>query len=269
MRAVADSIRRSGKFQLDAQTGNLDFVLSMLPESERSRYNLPVMKLKGEATLQNQEYRADLLLTQGEGKVGLTARYNPVQASYLADLKIDSLKPTEFLPKDSLYHLAASFRAEGKGYDPFDVSTWAKLEGKITNIEYGTYAVSDVRLDGSLEKNLLKFDLLSHYPLAKMDMSLNATLHKKKVNAMLIADVQNLDLYGMHFMNDSLATSFQLFAEAETDMGKNNQVDVTLGNWELINPTGKFHPKTLTFYTLTAIKTLPASLSTPETLESS
>ena len=210
MRAVADSIRRSGKFQLDAQTGNLDFVLSMLPESERSRYNLPVMKLKGEATLQNQEYRADLLLTQGEGKVGLTARYNPVQASYLADLKIDSLKPTEFLPKDSLYHLAASFRAEGKGYDPFDVSTWAKLEGKITNIEYGTYAVSDVRLDGSLEKNLLKFDLLSHYPLAKMDMSLNATLHKKKVNAMLIADVQNLDLYGMHFMNDSLATSFQL-----------------------------------------------------------
>ena len=61
------------------------------------------MKLKGEATLQNQEYRADLLLTQGEGKVGLTARYNPVQASYLADLKIDSLKPTDFLPKDSLY----------------------------------------------------------------------------------------------------------------------------------------------------------------------
>lgn len=51
----------------------------------------------------------------------------------------------------------------------------------------GAYAVSDVRLDGSLEKNLLKFDLLSHYPLAKMDMSLNATLHKKKVNAMLIA----------------------------------------------------------------------------------
>lgn len=59
MKAVADSIRRSGKFQMDAQTGNLDFVLSMLPESERSRYNLPAMKLKGEATLQNQEYRTD------------------------------------------------------------------------------------------------------------------------------------------------------------------------------------------------------------------
>ncbi|WP_301705211.1 translocation/assembly module TamB domain-containing protein [uncultured Parabacteroides sp.] len=248
MKAVTDSIRRSGKFQLDAQTGNLDFILSMLPESERSRYNLPAITLKGEATLQNQEYRAGLLLTQGEGKIGLTARYNPAQESYLADLEVDSLRPTDFLPKDSLYHLTASIRAEGKGYDPFRASTWAKLDGKITNIEYGTYAVSDVKLDGSLEKNLLKFDLISHYPLAKMDMSLNATLHKKKVNAMLIADVQNLDLYGMHLMTDSLATSFQLFAEAETDMGKNNQVDITLGNWELINPTGKFHPKTLTLH---------------------
>lgn len=77
MKNVADSIRRSGKLQLDAQTGNLDFVLGMLPESERPRYNLPAMKLNGEATLQNQEYRAGLLLTQGEGKVGLTAAITP------------------------------------------------------------------------------------------------------------------------------------------------------------------------------------------------
>ena len=248
IKAVTDSIRRNGKLQLSAETGNLDFILTMLPASERSRYNLPAMKLTGEAALQNQEYKADLLLTQDQGKVKLAARYNPVRESYEADLQVDSLKPTDFLPKDSLYYLAATIRAEGKGYDPFLASTWAKVDGKISNIEYGTYAVSDVKLDGSLEKNLLKFDLLSHYPLAKMDMSLNATLHKKKVEAMLIADVQNFDLYGMHLMNDSLATSFQLFAEAETDMGKNNLLDVTLGNWELVSPTGKFHPKTLTLH---------------------
>lgn len=248
LKAVADSARRSGKFLLDAQTGNLDFILSLLPESERSRYAIPTIKLQGEATLHNQEYRTSFVLTQGEGKIGLTAHYNPAQESYLADLKIDSLKPTDFLPEDSLYLLTASIHAEGKGFDPFRVSTWAKLDGRITDIEYGTYTVSDVKLAGSLEKNLLKFDLLSHYPLALMDLSLNATLHKKKVNAMLIADVQNLDLYGMHLMNDSLATAFQLFAEAETDMGKNNQIDITLGNWELIAPNGRFRPKTLTLH---------------------
>ena len=81
-----------------------------------------------------------------------------------------------------------------------------------------------------------------------MDLTLNATLLKKEIQAMVIADVTNLDLYGMHLMNDSLATSFQLFAEAETDMGKNNRVDVTLGNWELITTTGTYKPKTLTLH---------------------
>lgn len=248
LKAVTDSIRRSGKLRLAAQTEDLRFVLNMLPASERARYALPPMSLTGEASLKNREYQAGLLLRQDEGKVELNARYQPVREAYEAELKVDSLKPTNFLPQDSLYHLTASIRAEGKGYDPFKASTWAKLDGKITNIEYGTYTLSEVKLDGLLEKNLLKFDLLSHYPLAQMDLSLNATLLKKKVEAMLIADVGYFDLYGMHLMNDSLATSFQLFAEAETDMGKNNRIDITLGNWELVNPKGKFHPKTLTLH---------------------
>lgn len=246
LKALADSLRRSGTFRLDAQTGNLDFILSLLPASERSRYRLPAMKLTGEAALQNREYQAALLLAEGEGKVELTARFDPVRQAYEADLRIDSLRPVDFLPKDSLYRLTAAIHAEGKGYDPFLASTRMQLDGKITDIEYGTYAVSGVQLDGSLEKNLLKFDLLSHYPPAKMDMTLNATLEKEKIAAMLVADVQNFDLYGMHLTADSLATSFQLFAEAETDMGKNNQLDVTLGNWELATPSGRFRPKTLT-----------------------
>ena len=50
----------------------------------------------------------------------------------------------------------------------------AKLDGKISDIRYGASSVSDVSIDGSLEKNLLKVDLLSKYPLAKMDVSLNS-----------------------------------------------------------------------------------------------
>lgn len=246
--AVTDSIRRAARFRLTADTRNLNFILAMLPASQRGRYALPPLHLSGEASLQNQEYQAKLQLRQDKGKVDLTGRFNPARESYRVDLTVDSLRPSNFLPKDSLYHLTASIQAEGKGFDPFRTSTWAKLDGKVSNIQYGTSSVSDVKINGSLEKNLLKFDLLSHYPLAKADLSLNATLHRKKIGAMLIADVTNLDLYGMHLMKDSLATSFQLFAEAETDMGKNNLLDVTLGNWELINPTGKYRPKTLTLH---------------------
>lgn len=249
IKAVTDSLRRSGKLDLKAKTGNLDFVLTMLPEAERKRYAIPSgITLDGEASLKNNEYQANLLLREDKGKVQLAARFNPDKEVYDADLKVDSLEPVHFMPLDSLYSLTASIRAEGKGFDPFKASTQAKLDGKITDIRYGDYGVSDVSLLGSLEKNLAKFDLLSKYPLAKMDLSLNATLHEKEIKAMLIADVDNFDLYGMHLMKDSLATSFQLFAEAETDMGKNNLVDVTLGNWALTTTAGTFKPKTLTLH---------------------
>lgn len=249
MSSVTDSITRSADLRLQALTGNLGFLLSMLPPSERERFTIPSgMKLTGQASLKNREYQTTLLLTQGHGKVQVAANYNPIRESYKADLKIDSLNPTHFLPKDSLYGLTASIRAEGKGFDPFRASTWSKVEGKLSDIQYGKSSLSDVRLSGSLEKNLVKFDLISKYPLAQMDISLNATLHSKEVKAMLIADVENFDLYGMHLMKDSLATSFQLFAEAESDMGKNNRVDVTLGNWELTSPQGKYRPKTLTLH---------------------
>lgn len=260
LRSVTDSLRRSGTLKLNAETGNLDFVLAMMPATERHRYRIPSgITLTGEAGLDKNEYRADLLLSEGEGKVSLTGRFNPVAETYWADLKTDSLQPQHFLPLDSLYGLTASVHAEGKGFDPFLASTWTKVEGKINNIRYGTYGVSDVTFNGSLEKNLAKFDLLSKYPLAKMDMSLNATLHKEDIKAMLIADVAYFDLYGMHLTKDSLSTSFQLFAEAETDMGKNNLVDVTLGNWELATLTGTYKPKMLTLHAQSTIDTTRVS----------
>ena len=159
MESVTDSIRRTGEIQLKARSGNLDFLLAMLPASQRDQFAIPAgIQLKGEATVANQEYRTELVLTQDKGKVGLTARYNPVQLAYEANLRIDSLEPTHFMPKDSLFWLTASVKAEGRGTDPFSERTWAKLDGKISDIRYGASSVSDVSIDGSLEKNLLKVE---------------------------------------------------------------------------------------------------------------
>ena len=58
MKALTDSVRRSGKLDLKAKTGNLDFLLTMLPPAERHRYNIPAgITLTGEAALKNNEYQ--------------------------------------------------------------------------------------------------------------------------------------------------------------------------------------------------------------------
>lgn len=86
MKALTDSVRRSGKLDLKAKTGNLDFLLTMLPPAERHRYNIPAgITLTGEAALKNNEYQADLLLKEDKGKVLLTGRFNPAKEAYKAD----------------------------------------------------------------------------------------------------------------------------------------------------------------------------------------
>lgn len=252
MEAVTDSVKRTGELRLEAETDSLNFLLTMLPAEERLFYNLPKgMRLQGEAFVANQVYQAELHFREDKGKIDLTAHYDPTQEAYQAALLVDSLEPVHFMPLDSLYSLTASVKMEGKGTDPFSGQTWAKIEGAVNDIRYGLTSVSDVRLIGALENHALKVDLVSGYPLAKFDLSLNGELKQKDVKAMLIADVANLDLYEMHVMSDPFATSFQLFAEAESDLDDRNLLDVTLGNWEVVTPRKTFHPKTLTLHTRT------------------
>ena len=140
MESVTDSIRRTGEIQLNARSGNLDFLLAMLPAAQRDQFAIPAgIQLKGEATVANQEYRTELVLTQDKGKVGLTARYNPVKLAYEANLRIDSLEPTHFMPKDSLFWLTASVKAEGRGTDPFSE------HGPNWTVRYRIYAMAPHR----------------------------------------------------------------------------------------------------------------------------
>ena len=246
MKAITDSIHRSGKLRLKAQTQNLDFILGLLPSKERTRYNIPLMNLNGEVYLQNQTYHTDLTLTEEQGAVKLKAYYQPQKENYEVSFSIDSLHPTNFLPQDSLYSLTALIQMKGKGLNPFLSTTFANIKGEISNIQYGNYSVSDVQLNGSLNNHLLNTTLISHYPLAKMNLSLNAILLKEKINATLKANVENFDFYGMHLMNDSLRTSFQFLAKAETDMIKSHLLNVSLNQWKLITPNKTYYPKSLT-----------------------
>ena len=234
MEALMDSVKRTGALRLEAVTDSLNFLLTMLPAEQRPFYNLPKgMQLHGEAFVANQAYQAELHFQEDRGKMDLTAHYDPTKEAYQAAFRVDSLEPVHFMPLDSLYSLTASLQAEGQGTDPFARATWAKIEGAVEDIRYGLTAVSDVQLKGTLEQHALNVELNSSYPLAKFEVSLNGELKPKDVKAMLIADVEHLDLHGLHFMGNPFATSFQLFAEAESDLDDRNLLDVTLGNWEV------------------------------------
>lgn len=245
-KALQSEKKRSGEVGLKVFTHNLDFLLDFLPPESRANFRIPKrMMLTGDVMWKDQQYTGDLVFREGQGKIQLKSLLDARTNHYKAAFEIDSLEPIHFMPKDSLYWMTASIQAEGEGTEVFDSLTWVNLNGKIGDLRYGSSSISDITLKGSLKDNFAIVELNSGYPLAKMDVTLNATLKKNLVNAMLIADMQHLDLYGFHLMDKPFSTSFQLFAEAESDLKDHHQADLTLGNWEIETEKTKAKPKTL------------------------
>lgn len=259
--ALTDSLRRSAAIRLQAQVQNVNFVMSYLPADQRDRFRIPPgTRLTGTAQLQNQQYDADLRLTEDKANVLVNASYHMARESYKADLKIDSLQPIHFMPKDSILWLSGAVTAEGQGTDIYSSRTWANVAAQIDSVQYANTTLSGVTLTASLKENQAHAELNSDYPLAKVNMTLDGTLQKDNVDGIIIMDADHIDLYGMHLMDTTFTTSFQLFAEAKSDLKETNKVDITIGNWELMYANQGYRPKVLTLLARTSPDTTRVSL---------
>ncbi|MDH6312199.1 hypothetical protein M2137_000969 [Parabacteroides sp. PFB2-10] len=245
--AVLDSVRRSADIQLEAVTGNMDFLLSYLPKEERNRYAIPAgIELYGEVALYNQEYTANLQLTEGDARVQLDGRFQETTEAYAAALKIEGLEPVHFMPTDSILWVTASLQAEGQGFDFFSARTRAKINAQIDSLLYQNIGLSDVSLTASLEENRYEANLNSLYPYAQADLSVSGELKEESFTTMLVLEAKHLDLQGLHLTDSLFYTEFELYADAQSDWKEKNEAFLSLGACNIRVPGLRFSPKSLT-----------------------
>lgn len=246
---LKDDVNRSGTMSLTMRTGDHSFLKKWLPEVSDGRLTFPdSLNLEVEAALAHGEYQTDMLLSHRKGGVRLSGHYNTIRKNYAVDLKVDSLNPIYFLPKDSIFLLTASLRAEGKGTDFFSGSTQLMMDGELTQLNYKNTLFSGLSVDGSFSNHQLQAKLTSEYPYLKGSATLDGSVHKEKISGMLIVDMDSLDFNGLNITEKPFSNSFQLFSEMETDLKKQHRLDVTLGNWEMALEKQKVRPKTLTLH---------------------
>jgi hypothetical protein len=249
-RNIRDSLYRSAQIQMEAQIRRLDFALNLLPASQRGSFHIPEgLMLSGDAGLNDSELNTNLLLSEDAvGAVALKARYHMLNESYEATLSSDSLSPVLFMPSDSLMRLSALLHAEGKGTDLFADSTHSILNGHISDLRYASTEINDIHINASLKDHHAKLGLKSIHPFADMDITFDGSLYPKSLKGMWIGNIDSLDLQQLNLTDMPAATSFQLFAEMESDLHINHQADLTLGNWELNLSDQYIRPKTLTLH---------------------
>ena len=243
---MMDSISRAGMFDITAVIQGKDVLRNVVSKQYEGRFSLPdTVWVTMQASLQEGNYVADIILSELQGKVELSGAYNPLSDEYFVDLKADNLNPIHFLPQDSILLLTASFQAEGKGMDVFADKTRTQVKGVLTEMQWKDMVVSGISFDGSLKDNQIQGTVASVFPYVKGNLTFDGNLQKERLTGMVILDMDSLDFYGMKATEQPFSHSFQVFAEIESDLQKRHQLDVTLGNWDMLLNDRIISPKTV------------------------
>lgn len=105
---------------------------------------VPVLKLRGEASADHENYSADFdLLTSagdiaGNGKVGMNSE------KYNVDIYIDSFDVSEIMPETGIGKVSASIMAEGRGFNPISGKSVTNAKLDIDNITYRHKVYNDI-----------------------------------------------------------------------------------------------------------------------------
>ena len=245
-RQVLDSVSREGAFDLTAVILGREVLNNVVPKQYEGRFSMPdTVWLTMQASLQEGNYAADILLSELQGSLHLAGTYNPFQEEYVVDINADHIAPIHFLPQDSIMLLSASLRAAGQGTDVFSDKTWTQFAGMLTEMQYKDMSLSGISFDGSLKDNQIQGTVTSAFPYVKGNLTFDGNLQKERLSGMVIVDMDTLDFKGINLSEQPFSNSFQVFAELESDMDKRHQIDITLGNWDMFFSNMTVSPKTL------------------------
>lgn len=242
---LSDLEKLRGNIQINGQTQNIDFIKTLAGPDGMQGIALPSISLNGKVGIDGSRYQADLRLKESQGIVQLKGAFNQKQMSYRADLKVQNLNLTHFLPKDSLYHLSATAHIQGRGTDPFSRHT--NLNGKVSldSLEYGKLHISGIELNTQLQKGEAIATLNGETPLFKIETYLKALLSKKEIGAELRMGVEHLDLCGLGISPKPLKTNLVLTVDGLSNMKDKHEVEAQISDLVFSTPDSTYKTKNL------------------------
>lgn len=119
----------------------------------------------------------------------------------------------KLLDTRTLGPLTCDIRVQAAGSDLASLN--GDLEGEIPMITLNRYAISNIRLDGHLEKNLFDGNLSCDDPNLEFDFKGSADLRDKWPLVDFTANVQHADLMALNFVDSTGYSSLNLFVKAK------------------------------------------------------
>lgn len=209
---------RTGDFKLELNTRNLQAIRQMLPKSVLQTVNVPDgIGARGTVGFTGNQYRANLLLTQGGGRLTAKANVNVDSEAYRLTATAQHFPVGHFVKDLPIGPFTGKLQASGVGFDPTGVRARLKADAAINQLTYDKYDLSGLQFDANLRNGQARATFQTgKNDWVTADGEIKAQISRKGYAVQLLANIEELDLYKLGVTADTLwvGTNIDIAARA-------------------------------------------------------
>ncbi len=228
--------------RFNAQTQNLGFFMASMPHDVQRNYRLPSLSVDGHFKADGPQYFTDLTALEGGGQLSIKGGFNADALRYNAEVKVDRLNLHHFMPRDSIYTTSFSLTASGQGTDFLSPYTVLTANGHIDQLNYGRWNINNVALEAEVKQGHAVTRIDSRNNLLNGIVTIDALLNRQRLDGSVIADVRQVDLYRLGFVQDSLVVGLCGNVELASDLKSSHTVTGIFNDLVLRGPTKTYRP---------------------------
>lgn len=209
---ITDSLARNGQLQLNAQTGDLNFLLGLagVQQNDRSITIPNSMRMTGNVHLDGAKLATQLNIAEGKGRAAVIGSYHLLSEAYEADVRIDSLRIDHFLPQDSIYLFSGHALAKGKGLDFGSPSSTGQFQAVVDQLQYKEMDIRNITADGSLQNSRMAMNLQADNELFRLAGNGRMRMDAPHFNGNVDFQVEDVNLYKLGLVSKPLERPFAL-----------------------------------------------------------
>ena len=267
-----DMSQMKAKIHLDARTYHLGFVTAMLDPALMKDVRIPNgLILKGDVAVDGSKYATKMTLWEGRGRMNVEASVvthtkkdgslDMNHLAYRAKVQAHQIQVSHFLPHQELYSFTGSMEAQGVGTDFLSNHTRLNAKAKVAELHYGKYHINNLLAVAHVANGKVHADIDSNNQLLKGLVSLDALTNSKNLEATVVADVRNADLYLMGLTKVPMRATACGQVDLKTNLKEDHYLQAMLGSIVIKTQQKEYRPVDIVADVLTRRDTTHAVLN--------
>lgn len=257
---LTDPKRLKANMDLRAQTGNLDFVKSMLDRNVAQTFRIPRgIVLDTHVLVDRDNYTLNnLKVTQGGGTLRGSASIDLDKMSYQARLTAHRLPLQNFIPRQGLHPFTGDIEARGTGTDLLSPSTRLQAKAHVRSFKYGDYNLDGIDADVRVINGHALAQIDSRNPMFKGNLQVDALTRSKRLRATLSSDLSEVDLYRLRLSEQPLKVAICAHVDVESDLKHYHKVQGVVSDILVIDEQQQYRMEDVVMDVLTSRDTTHA-----------